>query len=109
MYGGYYLSFFFWFLQLYASGLIFKFSENASHPIVKLYKKYKPFSFWLAWFVWNWLFAYNGLYFQLLSASIGYRVLESLYFAPGIFTVIIIVALSLMPKQKKNSNNEKIK
>jgi hypothetical protein len=40
MYGGYYLSFFFWFLQLYASGLIFKFSENTSHPIIKLYKKY---------------------------------------------------------------------
>lgn len=65
-YGGYYLSFVFWFFMLYVSGLIFKFSENKAHPLMKLYNSLQPFSFAAAWVVWNFLFTHFGLYFHLL-------------------------------------------
>lgn len=107
MYGGYYLSFFFWFMQLYASGLIFKFSERKDHPLMKLYDSFKPFNFWLIWFIWNYLFTHNGAYFHLLDASSGWRFISYCSYFNLIIIISCIVVFTFIPKQKKQKPSEK--
>lgn len=71
-YGGYYLSFFFWFMQINLAQKVFKFSQNVKHPIVKAYNSTGIVGYIFLWVVVNFFFSHNGLYFQILDSSLGY-------------------------------------
>lgn len=107
MYGGYYLSFLFWFMQLYASGLIFKFSERKDHPLMKLYSAFKPINFYVIWFIWNYLFTHNGAYFHLLETSSGIRFVSFLNYFNLIIIISCIIIFTFLTKQKKQRPSAK--
>lgn len=99
-YEGYYLTFGFWFVQMYISGLIFKWSQDKTRPLMQLYLKAEPYSFWAIWLFWNWLFAHNGMYFHLLEYSYCFEMLATFKYCSPIIMIILGVAFSFKGKSK---------
>lgn len=67
-YAGYYITFGLYTLQILLGNQVYKFSkENKDHIIIKLYRKTEPISFYVVWFVWNWIFIVDSAFFVVLS------------------------------------------
>ena len=70
-----------------------------------MYKSLGKSGYFLLWFVVNFLFTHNGLYFQILDSFLGFEILKHLYFLPPIF---IIVSIWYFGKLGKKSRKPKI-
>lgn len=68
-YGGYYISFFLWFCQVYVSQLVFKEAKKEKSPFRKLYKSLGIVGVILLWLGSNVTFSVSGLFFQVLSLT----------------------------------------
>lgn len=102
-YGGYYLSFFFWFLQINLSQKVFKFAkQNGKHMLVKLYESMGIFGYILLWIFVNFIFSHNGLYFQILDSQLGFAILKRLYFAPPLIVVFLIIWVGQLSGGKRS-------
>jgi hypothetical protein len=101
-YPGYYVTFGLYFLQIYTSNLIFKFSRvNPDHPIIKLYRKTEDSSFYILWFIWNWIFVNNSAYFVVLSGKGALSILSLMNFSVPIFLILLILFIKIiMPKSQ---------
>ncbi len=65
-YGGYYISLFIWFSQLYLSQLIFSETKKKTSKYVKVYKQTGTVGRIILWIASNYLFTVNGVPFQVL-------------------------------------------
>ena len=74
---------------------------------MKFYLKLQPFSYFAIWLLWTFLFNHFGVFFHVLSASIGYDILSYFKFSTVIFVfaLIIVFTFFLKPKGKKNREN----
>ena len=71
-YGGYYLSFMLWFLQINLATKVFKWvQQNEKNQIVVVYNKLGIIGNIIVWLIVNILFSQNGLYFQILDSGLG--------------------------------------
>ena len=71
-YGGYYLSFTFWFLQINLATKVFKWvQQNQKNQIVVVYNKLGKIGNIIVWLIVDILFSQNGLYFQILDSDLG--------------------------------------
>lgn len=108
-YGGYYLSFFFWFSQTHLQNLVFKISKNPDNMYVKAYKQTKTLGRILLWIGANALFTVNGVYFQVLSLRQGLKIMSSMYYIPTIALFGLIIVFTYLPGgkgKKKPVKNE---
>lgn len=100
-YGGYYLSFFFWFTQTHLQHMIFKISKDPENPYVKAYKSLKIVGRVLLWIAANLLFTVNGVYFQVLSLSHGLKIMRGMNFIPTIAAIGLVILFTYFPGSKK--------
>ena len=101
-YGGYYLSFFFWFILIHLSTLVYKITLN--YPIISItYKKTGILGHILLWLLTSSIFNHIGFYFKVLSCKSSLAVMKSLYFIPniGLILITLIVQLSGLHLPKK--------
>lgn len=90
-YGGYYFSFFLWFIHVFVSQLVFKESKKEKSPWVKIYKMTGFLGKAGLWIASNLTFTVCGLFFQILSLKQSLRVLNALYYAPILFYFLVYV------------------
>lgn len=93
-YGGYYISFFLWFCQVYVSQLVFKESKKEKSPLAKVYKCTGVLGKVLLWFVSNMAFSVSGVFFQVLSLSQSFEILKKIYFLPFLFYFFVYVVFT---------------
>jgi hypothetical protein len=94
-YGGYYISFWLWFLQVTLAANVFKFTQKKpNHPILKLYRKTKFFGLAFMWILVHWTFTHNGLYFQILDSQLSYEILKKVKFVPPLMLVVGILMVN---------------
>ena len=101
-YGGYYLSFFFWFVQSHLSQLIFSETKKPNSKYVKIYKSLGILGRILLWIASNFLMTVNGIYFQVLSLGQSIQILASLYFIPPLMVIIPTILLTVFKTREKS-------
>ena len=108
-YGAYYLSFFFWFLQLHFQGLLFKFNRNPNAPHVRLFHKLGALGPVLAWLLVSFFFNHNGVFFQILSFEACKLHLAKFHYLPQILLIAAVVVFSFIkpPKHHKEHPHPK--
>ncbi len=84
-------------MQVYISGLIYKFSKE-EHLLNRLYIKGGKVTQSLLWVANNVAFTSNGLYFQILSSTMSLMILRELMFAPFILLFLGIVYFKFRTK-----------
>lgn len=89
-YGGYYFAFFLFFVHMYLATTIFKIKKNQEqHPLIKMYKKYRPLSQYGALVLLTLSFTHSGIYFAVLSITHCLEYLHSIYFLPFVLLGIL--------------------
>ena len=73
---------------------------------MKLYTRFEPYSFWVIWFIWNFLFTHNGVYFHVLEASAGFKLIAFFSYIPVIFMIACIVVFTVISKKSKGKPKE---
>jgi hypothetical protein len=107
-YGGYYLSFLFWFLQINLATKVFKWIQfNQKNPIVLIYNKLGLIGDIILWCIVNFLFSQNGLYFQILDSALGFIILKRILFIPPLIIVISIFVFDFLNKKSRKPKTPK--
>ncbi len=73
---------------------------------MKLYAKFEPYNYWVIFFIWNFLFTHNGVYFHVLGASAGLRLAAFFCYIPVIFMIACIVVFTVLSKNSKGKRKE---
>lgn len=107
-YAAYYLSFTFWFLQLYVQGLIFKYCKNGRSVFVKIYKSAGIFGKIFIFFAVHWLFSSVAAPFLILRGYYCFQYLWKVKCAPQLILIVLWIMFTVMrpprdpkPKQDK--------
>jgi lysophospholipid acyltransferase len=107
-YGGYYLSFGLWFLQINLATKVFKFIQlHPNHLLVTLFTRLGFIGKALIWILVNFFFSHNGLYFQILDSYLGLLIMKRLYFMPPLIIVGLIWFFGRGNKDKRERKEVK--
>ena len=98
-YGGYYLSFGLWFLQINLAAKVFKLSQkNSKHLFMALYESMGVAGPVILWIIVNLIFSHNGLYFQILDSYLGFLIMKQMCFIPPVIIFLSLFYLSISSK-----------
>ena len=108
-YGGYYLTFFTFFMLAHLATLIFKLSKYPDSPLVKLYNSSEPLSRYIVLAFLTYYFGQTGVCFLVLSLPTCFRILSAIYFVPQLILIfgIVMVQVSLGMEKKKEKAKAK--
>ena len=104
-YGGYYLSFVFWFAQLFLSQQVFSETKKDSN-YVKMYRKTGIIGRSLLWSLSNYLFTVNGVFFQVLSLGQSINIMVASYFIPQLMVIIPIMFFMMFGTRSRRIKKE---
>ena len=106
-YGGYYISFFFWFAQMHLSELVFSLTKDKTASAYQAYKKTGTLGRIILWTLTNVLMTVNGIYFQVLSLDQSLKILSSLHYIPPLMVLVPVFYLTFFKKSKKRRTTAK--
>ena len=95
-YGGYYVTFFTFFLLAHLSNLTFKLSKYTDNILVKIYNGSQPYGRYLILLILTFYFGQTGVTFIVLSLPTCYNILKSIYFAPQLVLIVGIILTQYM-------------
>lgn len=109
-YGGYYISFFFWYIMTSISATVFRICKSRP-DLEQKYDSMRPFSSIVMWIFVNVVFSYFGFGFQVLSIKYCLIIMSQIWFSIEILAIVLMVVLQNMfkPKKERVSSKEGIK
>jgi len=99
-YQAYYISFFFWFVQLFLNGLMYKYFKSDDQLLVKMYKKSGKIGYFVLSFLNFQLFNHSATYMLILDGSICLKLMKHLYFIPQTILIVLLLVFMALPKPR---------
>lgn len=97
-YQAYYISFFFWFVQLFLNGLMYKYFKSDDQLFVRIYKKTGKIGYYVLSFINMQFFNHSAVYMLVLERSICWKILKHFYFLPQIILLGALFIFMALPQ-----------
>lgn len=105
-YAGYYLSFFFWFTEIYLQGQIFKYCKREGNILTKIYEKLGKAGPILTVVTCNLIFAHCGSFFYLLESELCFKLIREMYCIPQIIPIVGIIVFTVLAGGNKKERTK---